>query len=144
MTDLTAIIKTKKMDATTYDNYKKVVVSNGNNGIEDAISKFSLVEFDETATRNIANERIHLIIETQNDGTGDYGWIRTYIEIFISMGYTAKNIAVWIINYALDPLPATDEINDLIKLNNCRNKTANTIPRSGETNTLPETIPTSG
>jgi hypothetical protein len=37
---------------------------------------------------------IFLLMELQNDGTGDYGWIKEYIKIFNKVGYTNEQIYV--------------------------------------------------
>ncbi len=55
------------------------------------LQKISLFELNNkfTPTNNII-----LFIELQQDGTGDYGWIKEYIKLFNSAGYNNENIYI--------------------------------------------------
>ena len=56
--------------------------------LTELVQKFSVIG-KITPTNNIV-----LFIELQNDGTGDYGWIKEYINIFESIGYPLNKIYI--------------------------------------------------
>jgi hypothetical protein len=80
------------------ENLKKYITPRKNVRLSERIDSIDLINliqhFTLTGEKYIPKNNIVLMIELQNDGTGDYGWIKEYINIFKKIGYPNNKIYV--------------------------------------------------
>lgn len=61
---------------------------------------------------------IHILIETLNDGAGDYSWIKTFLDLLNTYKVKNKNIKIWLQNEIMDVKRIKNTENEII---DCKN-----------------------
>lgn len=66
--------------------------------IDNMIMKLNKYIISSDKIKDFEKMKIHVLIETLNDGSGDYSWIKSYIDLLSEYGVHKKNIKIWIQN----------------------------------------------